>query len=349
MIATHVQIALTVRGGLVRALGGSLTDPTPEPHNDEAYELYLRSSAIPYDPEPNPQATAMLEHAVALDPNYAPAWISLSRRYYVDAHHGSGDLTMLDRSIDAAERAVALDPNDVTSLATLTTIGVERGDLLGAHRRAADLVRRRPDNVNAQFMMSYVFRYAGLLDESAAHCERAFLIDPQPLNTTLRTCAVVHFVRGGFTHALTYLNLDLETETGKAFRIDSLVREGNIDAALAIGVPQIPQWNAKYTMLFACMRGRPESEIAQLARAVQPVFDSEENYLSAGHLSYCGQTEAAANMLRRAIEGNYCSYPAMESDALFNALRAHPEYPHIRAAGRECQQRFLAARALQQG
>jgi hypothetical protein len=80
-----------------------------------------------------------------------------------------------------------------------------------------------------------------------------------------------------------------------------------------------------------------------------PVFDSEENYLSAGHLSYCGQTEAAASMLRRAIEGNYCSYPAMESDSLFTGVRAHPQYPDIRAAGRECQQRFLAARALQQG
>ena len=63
MIATHQQVALAVRGGLVPALGASVTDTLPEPQNDEAYELYLRSSVLPYDPGPNPQATAMLQRA----------------------------------------------------------------------------------------------------------------------------------------------------------------------------------------------------------------------------------------------------------------------------------------------
>jgi DNA-binding winged helix-turn-helix (wHTH) protein/serine/threonine protein kinase len=344
LIATHVQMSLTVRGGLVPALGASVTDAVPEPRNDEAYELYLRSSMLLYDPGPNPQATAMLERAVELDPTYAPAWVSLGRRYYVEGHFGSGNPAMMSRAVAAAERAVALDPDDVNAAAALTAFSVERGDLATAHRRAADLVARQPDIVIVQFLMSYVLRYAGLLEEAGTHCDRALLIDPHPVDTLLRSCALVFSVRGDFARALNYVNLDRESETGKAYWVDMLARQGKTAAALEVGLPQVPQWRAKYEMLFACLQDRSPEEIVTLARGVQPAADSEENYHSAAHLSYCGQTEAAAGMLRRAIQGNYCSYPAMESDPLFANLRAKPEYGELRARGLACQERFLAER-----
>jgi DNA-binding winged helix-turn-helix (wHTH) protein/serine/threonine protein kinase len=344
MIATHVQMALTIRGGLVPALGATVTDEMPEPRSNEAYELYLRSSVLPYDPGPNPQAVAMLERAVELDPAYAPAWLSLARRYYVEGHFGSGDPAMLERALATAERGIALDPDDIDAGGVLATIHIERGDVTGAYTRAEDLVRRRPDHVVAQFIMSYVLRYAGLLEESAAHCERAFLADRQPVNTTLRSCALVFSVRGDFTRALNYLNLDRESEVGKAFRVDTLVRQGRTEAALEIGVPELPQWRARYEMLFACIRRGPPEEIEALARDVQAAVDPEENYLSAAHLSYCGQMDAAAELLRRAVEGNYCSFPAIDSDPLFANLRATGAYAAVREAGRACQDRFLSQR-----
>jgi DNA-binding winged helix-turn-helix (wHTH) protein/serine/threonine protein kinase/tetratricopeptide (TPR) repeat protein len=345
MLAAHLQLALTVRGGLAPALGAAVNAPVSEPKVNEAYELYLRSSVIPYDAAPNAQATEMLERAVELDPTYAPAWHSLSRRYYVEAHFGSGETTMLDRSLAAGERAVALDPDNVEMAGALAANRIERGHLVSAAEAADDLLRRQADNATAQFIMSYVLRYAGLLKESGRHCDEALLIDSRPVNVALRSCAVVFFVRGDFPRALNYLNLDRETETGKAFRLDLLVRQGKMQEALALGVPDVPQWKAKYTMLLACARGAPRSEVTSLARDVQPAADSEENYLSAAHLSYCGETIAAAAMLKRAVDGNYCSYPAMESDPFFANLRARSEYGAIRAAGQACQERFLTARA----
>jgi TolB-like protein len=348
MIATHVQLSLAVRGGLVPALGASVTDAVPEPRNDEAYELYLKSSVLPYDPGPNPQAVAMLQRAVDLDPTYAPAWLSLSRRYTIESHYGNGNPVMRDHAVAAADRAAALDPHNVHALSIRAAIDLERGDLVGAFRRAEDLVRREDKNVTVQFFMSYVLRYAGLLEESARHCEKAFLIDRQPVNTTLRSCGIVFFVRGDFTRAMNYLNLDRESEHGKAFWVDLLVRQGKTEAALGIGLPQMPQWRARYEMLFACMQGRPPTEIAALARGVTPAADPEANYLSAAHLSHCGQTDAAAEMLRRAIRGNYCSFPAMESDPLLANLRSTNAYEEIRAAGRACQERFVAQRRQRQ-
>ena len=62
------------------------------------------------------------------------------------------------------------------------------------------------------------------------------------------------------------------------------------------------------------------------------------------HLAYVGQNGPALAMLKRAIEGGYCSYPAIDSDPFFASLRAKPEFQQIRLAGERCQNDFLAQR-----
>ena len=51
-------------------------------------------------------------------------------------------------------------------------------------------------------------------------------------------------------------------------------------------------------------------------------------------------------MLAEASKGNYCSYPAMDSDPMFANLRSQPQYAEIRAAAMQSQQNFLNAREL---
>ena len=68
------------------------------------------------------------------------------------------------------------------------------------------------------------------------------------------------------------------------------------------------------------------------------------NYFSAAHLAYCGQTDAALAMLKRAIHGGYCSYPAIESDPMFTGIRRKPAFREIRSAAMACQNDFLAER-----
>jgi hypothetical protein len=87
-----------------------------------------------------------------------------------------------------------------------------------------------------------------------------------------------------------------------------------------------------------------QPEIAALAYSVRPDMDPEDTYFSASDLAYCGQTKAALQMLRRAIEGNYCSYPAIDSDPLFANIRQKPEFAEIRSAAIQCQNKFLAER-----
>ena len=130
MIAMRGQITSKVRQGLVPALGAGTdsAEGATRPKNEEAYDLYLRSIAVPHDPQPNKDAIAMLERAVGLDPTYAPAWDALGRRYYFESQYAQGGEAMFQRSNAALERALALDPNLVSAAGELATNRVERGE-----------------------------------------------------------------------------------------------------------------------------------------------------------------------------------------------------------------------------
>jgi hypothetical protein len=157
----------------------------------------------------------------------------------------------------------------------------------------------------------------------------------------LRSCAIVHILLGDYPRALNYLQLDLGSQWAKVFSIEMLVREGKENEALRIGPSRVPQWNSS-DLLVACVEGKPAAEIAALMAAVRPSEDPEWNYFAAAHLSFCGQTKAAAEMVMQAINGGYCSYPAIEADPLFTSLRGKPQFGQIRSAAVACQDRFLA-------
>jgi serine/threonine protein kinase/DNA-binding winged helix-turn-helix (wHTH) protein len=348
LIAMQGQISTQAQVGLASALGASAltADPVTRPTNEEAYDLYLRSAAVPDGPDSDKQAIGMLEKSVGLDPNYAPAWISLGRRYYTEARFESqtGDEVMMERFQVATERALALDPNSIIAGAGLALRSTEQGQLAKGYQQAADLVRRRPDSADAHFILSYVLRYAGLTEEAAKQCDIAFSLDPHTQTNLLRSCAMVFVARGDYPRAMNYLNLDPSSELSKALTIHILVRQGKEKEALRVGPSQLPHWGS-YNMLLACVNQEPLSEIVRLSNAVQPSADPELNYFAASHLAYCGQSTAALQMLRRAILGNYCSYPALDTDPFFDGLRSNPEFVRIRSSAIACQNNFLAQRA----
>jgi TolB-like protein len=343
LISAQIQIALRVRGALAHALGSTGMDASFEPRNEEAYELYLRSVALPGVPANNKQALEMLARAVSLDPGYPPAWLALGRRYYVEVRYAGGDASMISRYEAALERALSLDPNYLPAGAGLIVSRVERGDLASAYRSATDLVARRPDSVDAQFVLSYVLRYAGLLDEAAARCGAAFVLDRKMQTAGLRTCSMVFLLKGDYPRAMNYLQLDQDSDFVRALTIDMLARQGRTAEALKVSAPAIPGWKS-YDVLRACLAGTPTSEIAARAQSVEPSDDPELNYFAAAHLAYCGLQSEAIELLDRAVKGNYCSYPSMDRDPLFASIRSASEYRGLQAAGRSCQERFLATR-----
>jgi TolB-like protein len=108
LIGLREQLTNQVQQGLLPILGGAagtLDSATSRPKNQQAYDLYLRSVAVPHDPGPNKEAITMLEWSVGIDSSYAPAWEALGQRYYFDSTFGGGGEERFQRSNKAYERA----------------------------------------------------------------------------------------------------------------------------------------------------------------------------------------------------------------------------------------------------
>jgi serine/threonine protein kinase/tetratricopeptide (TPR) repeat protein len=347
MIAMRSQITAKVRQGLVPALGAGTdsAEAGTHPKNEEAYDLYLRSIALPHDPAPNKDAIVMLERAVGLDPAYAPAWGYLGVRYHYDGAYSNGGEAMLKRSDVAIERAISLDPNYIFAIAWLITSRVEQGDLPQAYRDAKALVERHPENAGAHFALAYVLRYGGAMEESARECDAAFALDSG--NFMLRSCSFTFDQLGNYSHAMDFLKLDSGSLWASSILMRHYVREGKLAQATEVG--QKFKGARGIPMMLACLENPPPGNVTSLVREEAAVrladTDPEPRYLVAADFLPCGQKEISIELLRSAIKSHYCAYAGLQNDSVWAKLRGSPEFTQLIADAKQCQADFLSQRS----
>ncbi len=346
MIAMRGQITAKVRQGLVPALGAGAdsAESATHPKNEEAYDIYLRSIAVPHDPQPNKDAIAMLERAVGLDPTYAPAWNALGFRYYYDSQYAGGGEAMFERSKSALEKSVALDPNMASAAGQLIDMRVERGELVKAYQEAKALVERHPESAAAHFSMAYVLRYGGALDESAHECDTALAVDPG--NYQLRSCAITFEEMGNYARGMDFLQLDIGSMWVTGNLVGHYIRTGDWARAQEMSekLGDFPRQRA----FGAFLNHAPPAEVERLAQETAPQIlanpDAENRFTAAPGFAYSGQHEIALRLLKSGVEGNYCAYTAMQNDPLLANVRGTPEFNAILAEAKKCQSDFLAQR-----
>jgi hypothetical protein len=347
-IAMREQVTSRVRQGLVSVLGGvsASGEAGTRPKSEEAYGLYLRSIAVPRDIAPNKDAIAMLERAVSIDSSYAPAWEALGLRYYFDASYGDGGTQMLERSDSAFERAIALDPDLTSATGALIVNRVDEGELGNAYGEATALVKRRPQSAFAHFVLGYVLRYAGLLEDAARECDTALTLDRR--NYQFRSCAVVFMELDQPQKATQFVRLDPGSEWAARSTAYILLGQGKLAEALQSIQRTSAEPRMGRDLLPACVDPSQHSSLERLAHdaetAMLATTHAEPRYLVGTLLSYCGQKDAALRLLKSAIEQNYCAYTALQTDPLLVKLRGTPEFNGSQSAAKQCQNRFLAQR-----
>jgi eukaryotic-like serine/threonine-protein kinase len=347
LIALQAQMAAQMRQGLLPALGaaGGYLDTGTRPKSAEAYDLYLHSLALPHDSAPNKDAIAVLEHVVEVDPTYAPAWEQLGLRCYYDADYSDGGEPMFQRSNKALEKAVALDPNRVVAAGQLINNSVERGELGKAYVSAQALVKRRPESAEAHMTMGYVYRYAGMLEQSTQECNTALALDPG--NYTFRSCAWAFMELGKTDRAADFIRLDAGSEWAAYIMPSLLLREGKVaEAREAVKhMPTVPRYHRD--LLEACLQLRSPAELDRLAQEAEASLPTEPDpetwYYQGALFAYCGKKQAALHLLQSAVEQNYCAHENLLSDPLLVKLRTDTEFDKVLTSAGICQESVRAA------
>jgi serine/threonine protein kinase/tetratricopeptide (TPR) repeat protein len=347
LIAMQAQMAAQMRQGLLPALGaaGGFLDTGTRPKNAEAYDLYLHSLALPHDAGPNKDAIAVLEHVVAVDPSYAPAWEQLGVRCYYDADYSDGGEPMFQRSNQACERAVELDPNRVLAAGQLIENRVSRGELGKAYQAAQALIKRRPESAQAHFVMGYVYRYAGMLEQSTSECNTALALDPG--NYSFRSCAWAFMELGRTERAADFVRLDAGSEWAAYVMPSILLREGKISEAREAvkHMPTTPRYHRD--LLEACLQLRPAADLDRIAHEAETNLPSEPDpeiwYYQGTLLAYCGKKQAALHLLQSAVEQNYCAHENLLYDPLLAKLRTDAAFDKVLTAAGACQEAVRAS------
>ena len=345
MIAMREQITARVRQGSLPVLGASAPlNSGTRPRNEEAYDLYLRSVALPHDPTPNKEAITMLERSVGMDSGYAPAWEALGSRYYWDTTFSNGGEEMAQRSNSALERALTLDPNRVLAASQLIVNRVERREPRRAYEDVQTLVKQNPQSAQAHFSLAYVLRYAGMLEESSRQCDTALALDPA--SYWWRSCAWAFMELDKPTRARDFIRLDAGSEWANYVMPSLLLREGKVDEAREAvqHMPFAPHYHRD--LLEACLAVPPSPKLERIAHEVETTepaeADPEIAYYQGAILGYCGKKQAAVHIITNAIEHDYCAYSQLVFDPVLAKLRGTTEFGQLLARAKECQGRYLA-------
>jgi TolB-like protein len=164
IFAVQDQITHRITGALaIRVTSLELARSAAKPPNNlEAYDLVLRGRALlsSLTRSANAQARGLFERAVALDPDYAPAYVGLGQVNMLASNAGwtQDPVEARERAEKLAQKAIALDDRSSGAHALLGDVAVHFGE----YDRAVDELKRAID-LNGSDAESYGHLIAVLL------------------------------------------------------------------------------------------------------------------------------------------------------------------------------------------
>jgi tetratricopeptide (TPR) repeat protein len=339
VLKLHDDISASLEKGLLPSLGipaGELS--ATKPKNQQAYDLYLRSQDPAYDIEHNQQAVALLEKSVALDPGYAPAWVALGSRYYTEADMIGSDDDALQKCIAALERARQLDPNLLSAATWPIGLGSRvNGGLESSFAQLQDLALKRPRRAELHLLHSQLLRTIGALDRAVEECEISHHLDP----ALVADCAVPYV----YLNSLAKAHVELDRAPGEFSSFLSghvLLREGKVEEALP--KLKILPAGSNYEVVRTCWpnSATPACDriIAQSVSEFLQLPDPDAWYFGAALFAWLDKKDAALRLLEADAKRNFCVYPAVDNDHMFDKIRNTPEFQATRQSAISCQQRY---------
>lgn len=309
-----------------------------QPVSPLAYEYYLRGVDL-YSRHNFPPAIKMLEKSAEIDPNYALTWAYLGASYNSDAAFEFGGREQYRSAQVAYERALSIQPAPLEAQIFLANLLIDTGKVEQAVPLLRDALKTNPNHAAAHWELGYAYRFAGMLQESVAECERASAIDPR-----------VH-ANGSALNAYLYLgeydkflgSLPDFNETafivfyrgfGEYYQKDWARAAQDFDRAFELDPTLYTQIGKAMSDAIAHRNGHGLDILRQLENKIEKrgVGDPEATYKMAQAYAALDDKVSAIRLFCQSVENGFFPYPYFKTDPLLDSLRSEAEFDRIMKA-----------------
>jgi TolB-like protein len=303
------------------------------PGNPLAYEYYLRSISYPFSNEGDQIAIEMLKKSIELDSTYAPAYAQLGDRWHRLAQFGLQDPEETLRSENYFLKALSLNKDNIFALATLAMVYTETARIDKAVELTRQILAINPGNAEAHFSLGYIYRYAGMNNESVQEMEKAMAIDPE--NPGFRSIVLTYKYADELEKAFESSKLFKQREYILGYQGEFLFRMGKEDQAVEYFnrcISMNP--DGLQALWVSCMKAYIEGNIdlgMEAARKFEKVniVDAEAWYHFAGNYGLLGDKDGCVRALQRAVDGGFFNYPFMLKDSFLDSVREDAEFQKV--------------------
>jgi TolB-like protein/DNA-binding winged helix-turn-helix (wHTH) protein len=194
------------------------------PENLRAWDLYVQALPLVYSARPSAftEAIELLDRAIALDPNYAPAlalasWAHEKRNTWGGSAASAPD--DVEIALDLAKRALNSDPDDALAMALLGWERILFRRDYGGLALCSRAVELNPNHRAVLDLAAVAHLYAGDLEQVIACGTRALELSPGAADAymCMTHIASAHFSAGRFEEAAAWAQRSIDLESGFLF------------------------------------------------------------------------------------------------------------------------------------
>ena len=226
--------------GLIAGAGREIAK-RKRPEDLTAYDRYLLGIEAKHrmTEQSEQEAIRLLQEALEIDPQFARAWTALSWAYAISAGFASDETVLRQKVLDAARRALQLDPMDAEAHVALADAVGMKGDLAQAD---SEFERALQLNPNADIVLATYAGWAssfGAPEKGAEAAEKFIRVNPNYPIWATGGLSYAFFMAGRYEDCLQVLvqrpddAMNAETFIRKAGSLAALSRAEEAKAVVA--------------------------------------------------------------------------------------------------------------------
>jgi TolB-like protein len=245
--------------------------------NPQAYQAWLRGQQLwaRFDDAWFDDAVKYLQHAIELDPGYAPAYATLAEVYCTDMRYSYEQLH--ERAEAAAATAVALDDTLAEAHAAQALVNLRfRWDWAGAEREIKRALELNPGSSEAFQIYGYYLTLMGRFDEAIASYRQAIELDPLNLLANERL-GFAYYKARRYDDAIAHLQELVRVEPGMWMAHYTLAHSYAYKGMYAEAMREVRKDNCKFDCGWILAVAGERREAQQLIRQMIAYLDGRSS------------------------------------------------------------------------